>query len=700
MHDASKSIDTCLDDVATHGFDVKTIEGLIDRINDQEAWDHVASWDEAAQRYLALVPLYQSWLALEPARTPKQDASQRDWPSCSIGWNSRRASTARADSSRVGSGARAVNLVFPDTAEHRRLAEIRDDIGSWRRWGPYVSDRAWATVREDYSADGDAWEFFRHDLARSKAYRWGEDGIAGICDRYQLLCFAPAFWNGRDPILKERLFGLTPHEGNHGEDVKEYYFYLDNTPTHSYMKFLYKYPQGEFPYARLVEENRAGNGQGPEFELLDTGIFDEDRYFDIVIEYAKATPEDIVHPHRGVQPRARGGAAAHPAAPVVSQHLGAGAATPAPEPTHPPRARGPGRSVSLVDRRLRRRDAGDHPGRLPPGPPHARRARRRRSCCSPTTKPTARASSAPVTPNSQAVRQGRLPPLRHSAASRASIPTEVGTKAALHYRFDAVPPGGSVVLRLRLSTDGRAGRPLDDVDDDHRPRQARGRRVLRRDPPARGQRRRTARSSGRRWPGLLWTKQSYLFDVHAWLDGDDPTSPPPASRRTIRNQHWRHLNSLRVMTMPDKWEYPWFAAWDLAFHCVAFALVDPAYAKDQLWLLLFEQFQHPNGQIPAYEWEFSDLNPPVHAWAVWRVYNMDRIRTRQGRPRLPRALLPQAAHQFRLVGQQGRPRRATTSSRAASSAWTTSPSSIAATRCDDGRCSSSPTPPAGWACSA
>jgi hypothetical protein len=512
--------------------------------------------------------------------------------------------------------------VYPDTAEHRRLAEIRDDNGSWRRWGPYVSERAWATVREDYGADGNAWDFFSHDQARSKAYRWGEDGIAGLCDRYQLLCFAPAFWNRRDPILKERLYGLTPLEGNHGEDVKEYYYYLDNLPSHAYMKLLYKYPQDEFPYVRLIEENRARNGQGPEFELIDTGVFDQDRYFDIVIEYAKATPEDIVIRieafNRGpdaapldILPQLwfRNTWAFGPAA-AVRPTICRGLQTPDGPSLATDNCGVKTLATIPVDYRLGHRilDA-------PPGGQLL--------------------FTDNETNGARVYDSGR--PHSHTCVKDAfhryiiqgepcTNPLEVGTKAALHYRFDAVSPGGSVVVRLRLRPGAEVRPSLDLVDEIIAARKAEADEFYGAIHPRKcsEDERRIQRQA---LAGLLWSKQSYIFDVNTWLEGDDRSSPPPEVRRYGRNQHWRHLNSLRVMSVPDKWEYPWFAAWDLAFHCVGFALVDPAYAMDQLWLLLFEQFQHPNGQIPAYEWEFSDTNPPVHAWAVWRVYNMARLRT-------------------------------------------------------------------------
>jgi len=515
------------------------------------------------------------------------------------------------------------------TAQERaRLAQIRDDATGWRRWGPYVSDRAWATVREDYSTDGNAWGYLPHDLARSKAYRWGEDAIAGICDRYQLLLFAPVFWNGRDPILKERLYGLTPHEGNHGEDVKEYYFYLDNTPTHSYMRFLYKYPQAEFPYQQLIRENQARQGRGMEYELLDTGVFAENRYFDIEVEYAKASEEDLcirITAHN----RGPDAAELHLLPHLWYRNTWA----------WEPAAWDPNRPVAEPD--------------IMPGPASDRFVSLRScdaDCETLSTIPIhyrlgPRVLYGPAggkllfTDNETNAARVFGPgnrsrkPYTKDAFHRWLIdgesslnPAQLGTKAALYYHYPAVPPGGSVQLELRLCKDQQLEDPLREVADVLHDRRAEADDFYENLAPS-GASEDEKQVQRQALAGMLWTKQSYLFDVNRWHNGDDPGSPPAASRKAIRNEHWRHLNSMRVMTVPDKWEYPWFAAWDLAFQCVPLALVDPQYAKDQLRVLLFEQFQHPNGQIPAYEWEFSDLNPPVHAWAVWRVYNMDRIRS-------------------------------------------------------------------------
>jgi hypothetical protein len=504
-----------------------------------------------------------------------------------------------------------------DTLDHERerVRAVTDDATGWRRWGPYLSDRSWGTVREDYSADGNAWGYLTYDGSRAKAYRWGEDGIAGISDRYQLLCFAPTFWNERDPHLKERLFGVTPYEGNHGEDVKEYYFHVDNTPAHSYMAMLYKYPQAEFPYRRLIEENQRRNGQGFEVELLDTGVFEGDRYFDILIEYAKASEEDLAIRITATN-RGPDAAPLHILPTLWFRNTWGWGRDPLPEPTitrdgshlvadDTPTARDPHIPVSA---RLGKRwlyapqadvlftDNETHGDRVyGPGnqsrKPHTKDAFHRYLC-------------------------ERDP----GAIKRQPL----GTKAALHYRH-VIPPGGTVTLHLRLS-DMPLEDPLVDVDTIIATRKAEADVFYEHIAPS-GATVDEKLVQRRALAGLLWSKQSYIFDVERWLDGDNPDAPPPASRKTRRNAHWRHLNSMRVMSIPDKWEYPWFAAWDLAFQCVPFALVDPKFAKDQLWVLLFEQFQHPSGQLPAYEWEFGDLNPPVHAWAVWRVFHMDRLRT-------------------------------------------------------------------------
>jgi hypothetical protein len=510
-----------------------------------------------------------------------------------------------------------------NTREHSRLSEKLEGHSTWKRWGPYVAERSWGTVREDYSAQGDAWGHLPHDHARSKAYRWGEDGLAAICDRFQLLVFSLAFWNERDPILKERLFGLVPAEGNHGEDVKEYYFYLDSTPTHSYMKYLYKYPQREYPYAQLIAENRARNGRGFEYELLDTGVFDEDRYFDIFVEYTKNSPEDIgIRIHvcnrgpeeaplhlipqltfrntwawtepRGPEPKIEAGPPCHGGVSVVADDSGAHLLPNLPTP------------YSLGRRFLYA--ATTHAGKAP------------RTLFTDNETNTVRLYGADPAKARRFHKDGFQ---RHIVQGEECLHPTSGTKAGLHYQV-SVPPHGTVTVDLRLSPNELA-RPFEDLEqlftqrrheaDEfysaiHPPKATPDERLVQRQALA----------------GMLWTKQIYLYDVDRWLQGD-PSSPPPSStRHHVRNGHWRHLNSMRIMSMPDKWEYPWFASWDLAFHCVALALVDLDFAKEQLWLMLFEQFQHPNGQIPAYEWEFSDLNPPVQAWAAWRVYSWEKRR--------------------------------------------------------------------------
>jgi hypothetical protein len=509
------------------------------------------------------------------------------------------------------------------TKEHQRLRETHSSpVPPWRRWGPYVSERAWGTVREDYSAYGTAWDYFPHDLARSKAYRWGEDGLAGICDRYQILTFALALWNGRDPILKERLYGLVPGEANHGEDVKEYYFYLDSTPTHSYMKYLYKYPQAAFPYTKLIEENGRRRGQQqPEYELIDTGVFDDNRYFDVFVEYAKADPEDICI-RIEVFNRGPEDAQVH----VLPQLWFRNRWSWEPELKAQPIIRpGP------AGKKFKSLEADDSQAEPLPNLPFEYRLGKRYLYGDADGQAlfTNNETNAPRVWGANA--QSRSPFVKDAFhaqvidGEQCVNPEQMGTKACFHYAARNVPAGGSIVIHLRL-TDKVLKAPLAEVDKIVAQRRAEADEFYNSIHPAKASEdeRRIQRQA---FAGMLWGKQIYFYDVDVWLNGDDPSWPPPESRRHGRNTRWLHLNSMRVLSMPDKWEYPWFAAWDLAFHCVPLALVDPEFAKEQLWLLLFEQFQHPNGQIPAYEWEFSDLNPPVHAWAVWRVYNMDRIRS-------------------------------------------------------------------------
>jgi hypothetical protein len=518
------------------------------------------------------------------------------------------------------------------STEDQRLDEDRTRKKYWKRWGPYLSERQWGTVREDYSPGGTAWEYFPHDHARSRAYRWGEDGIGGISDRRQMICFGLALWNGRDPILKERLFGLTGNQGNHGEDVKEYYFYQDSTPTHSYMRMLYKYPHAEFPYTRLVEENGRRSREQPEFELLDTGVFAEDRYFDVFIEYAKADVEDILIKITAVN---RGPEAA-------TLHL-------LPSLWF--------RNTWSWGRDLRRpsvQRSTSVPDSVNAEIAHWRYGKRWLLCAGQpellfTENETDFAKLFNGKNRSPYVKDAFHEYLIRGNKSRVN-PQKTGTKMAAYYPLE-LGPGQSETLKLRLTdmeplatmerslglvgtitspghADRAAGVPASNdfgagFDDVFSLRQkeadefyaSRVTSELSDD----------AKSVMRQaFGGLLWSKQFYHYDVRNWLDGDPAGPPPPPERLKGRNKDWTHLYNDDVISMPDKWEYPWYAAWDLGFHCISLALVDPDFAKEQLILLLREWYMHPNGQLPAYEWAFGDVNPPVHAWAAWRVYKIER----------------------------------------------------------------------------
>ena len=482
-------------------------------------------------------------------------------------------------------------------AERRRLDEDRLGTADWRRWGPYLAERQWSTVREDYSPDGKAWDYFPHDHARSRAYRWGEDGIAGVSDSSQRLCLSLALWNGEDPFLKERLFGLTNEEGNHGEDVKEVYYYLDATPTHSYLKFLYKYPQAEFPYARLVAENASRTKSDPEFELIDTGIFDERRYFDVEVEYAKATPLDLAM-RVTIHNRGPDQAEIH-VLPQLWFRNDWSWKPDAPKPT----------IVRVDDRTIRAQRAkiGSYTFR-------AVEPAESLFCENETNAPRIFGVDRPG-PFKDGFHDAIV-----SGRPSALNPDGLGTKAAFHRRL-TIPAGGSVSLDFALEkTPGAV-----DVEATLRLRRdeadafyAEFQRNLA-DPDARLVQRQAL-------AGLIWSKQYYYYDIPEWLDGDPGQPPPPESRKHGRNADWRHLNNGDVIAMPDTWEYPWYAAWDLAFHAVAFAMIDPEFAKAQLLLLTREWYTHPNGQLPAYEWAFGDVNPPVHAGATWRVFVIDRKR--------------------------------------------------------------------------
>jgi hypothetical protein len=518
------------------------------------------------------------------------------------------------------------------TTEDQRLEESRQRKKYWKRWGPYLSERQWGTVREDYSADGAAWEFFPFEHAHARTYRWGEDGIGGICDRHQMICFALGLWNGRDPILKERLFGLTGNQGNHGEDVKEQYFYLDSTPTHSYMRMLYKYPQAEFPYLRLLEENRKRGRSQPEFELLDTGAFAENRYFDVFIEYAKCDVEDILIKITAFN---RGPEAA-------DLHL---------LPTLW------FRNTWTWGKDLRRptvRKAADPSGAVCVEIEHWQYGKRWLiGSGTPELLFTENETNYVKLFNYRE----RVPYVKDAfheyvvhGNKQAVNPALSGTKMAAHSFFH-IAPGESATLKLRLTdTDpmgtmdpdlpiigsgAAAGDPkaipgvprtsdfgagfdavfsqrmkeADEFYDSRIPAHLStdARRVMR-----------------QAYSGMLWSKQFYHYDVQTWLDGDPAGPPPPESRRHGRNKDWTHLYNDDLLSMPDKWEYPWYAAWDTAFHCIPLSIVDTDYAKEQLILPLREWYMHPNGQLPAYEWAFGDVNPPVHAWAAWRVYKIER----------------------------------------------------------------------------
>ncbi|WP_030371750.1 MGH1-like glycoside hydrolase domain-containing protein [Streptomyces rimosus] len=482
----------------------------------------------------------------------------------------------------------------PADAERRRL------------WGPYLSERQWGTVREDYSEGGDAWSYFPHDHARSRAYRWGEDGLGGICDDKQRLCFALALWNGRDPILKERAFGLTNGEGNHGEDVKEYYFYLDSTPSHSYLRYLYKYPQAEFPYHDLVAVNQARSRQEFEYELLDTGIFDDDRYFDVTVEYAKAADDDVLI-RITVANRGPDEATAH-VLPTLwfrntwSWHEGAA------RPTLTA-AEGPGRTATV---RAVHPELGSYDLRCAGAVPLL------------FTENETNHERLFGTPNRTPYVKDGIGRAVVDGEAGAVNPAGEGTKAAAHYTL-TVPAGGEEVLRLRLAPTGSTLSLDRGFDTVFQERIAEADAFYRELTP-RGADEDEARVLRQALAGMLWSKQYYGFDLETWLaeHGMDPWSLP---RPGIRNREWFHMVADDIISMPDKWEYPWFAAWDLAFHAVALSVVDNDFAKQQLELLLQNVYQHPNGQVPAYEWNFGDVNPPVHAWAAYFVYLIEQRRT-------------------------------------------------------------------------
>jgi hypothetical protein len=513
--------------------------------------------------------------------------------------------------------------VYVAGAETDRLADDARRVKNWKRWGPYLAERQWGTVREDYSAGGDVWNYFSHDQARSRAYRWGEDGLLGICDRQGRLCFALALWNERDPILKERLFGLTGPEGNHGEDVKEQYFYLDSTPTHSYLKALYKYPQAEFPYHRLVTENQSRDKSDPEFELIDTGVFNENRYFDVYAEYAKAEPDDIAI-RITVANRGPDTATLHLLPTLWFRNTWSWGREGEGYGEKPSlRRSGP---ASLI---------ADHAqlGRYELQAEVSGHATAPRLMFTENETNAARLFGAPnATPY---VKDAFHQAVIHGETGAVN-PAGVGTKAAVHYVL-RVPPGAQTVVRLRLRESSRTGEPFGTTFDrifEQRIEEADAFYAERVPETMSEDERRVVRQG---YAGLLWSKQFYYYVTEQWLEGDPAQPSPPAERSQGRNTDWPHVFNRDVLSMPDKWEYPWFAAWDLAFHMIPFARIDPQFAKEQLLLLLREWYMHPNGQIPAYEFAFADVNPPVHAWACWRVYKMTGPRGQRDRLFLERA---------------------------------------------------------------
>ena len=490
--------------------------------------------------------------------------------------------------------------------EAERLQDYDTEKEDWKKWGSYLSERAWGTVREDYSADGSAWDYFPHDHARSRAYRWNEDGLLGICDRHQYLCFAPSLWNHHDPILKERAFGLTGSQGNHGEDVKDYYFFLDNTPTHSYMKALYKYPQSEYPYQNLIEENARRTRNDPEYELFDTGIFAGDRYFDVFVEYAKSDPEDmlirftIINRGPDAAPLtflptvwfrntwAWGERTSRPKIEAVNAHTL--------HISHP----------ELGERTIYCEQAPEGPELI-----FTENETNYTRLYGP--------NASNITPY---VKDGFHECIVHN--NKAAVnPARFGTKAGACYRLE-LQPGESRIVRMRLTPNSALTEPFAAAFDEimaSRIKEADEFYMPLAPPDSSDEIRKVQRQS---LAGMLWSKQFYHFSIKRWLDGDPGFPEPPVSRKHGRDCEWTHLDNFDIFCMPDTWEYPWYAAWDCAFHCISLAIVDSTLAKRQLILLCREWSMHPNGQMPAYEWAFGDVNPPVHAWAALRVYRIEK----------------------------------------------------------------------------
>ena len=486
----------------------------------------------------------------------------------------------------------------------------RQQNGAWKKWGPYLSERQWGTVREDYSEQGEAWDYFPHDHARSRVYRWGEDGIAGISDDLQRICFAVALWNGRDPILKERLFGLTGTEGNHGEDVKELYYYLDNTPSHAYMKHLYKYPMDAYPYGDLLNTNRHRSKFEPEYELLDTGLFDEGKYFDVFTEYAKNDPEDICI-RITIHNRSQRSAYIAVLPTLWLRNLW---------------------SFGLMDQKpsIKRGTMSDNHGEVNInhellGDYTLYFEKPSRSLLTDNETNTERLYGQP----------NQTPFVKdafHTAVQNRDYDwlasNQEGTKFAPMYEYQ-VAPQQPVTIRLRLSKQGISTEPFDKRFDDLFENRIREADVFYKDiTSATNQDQKNIQRQA--LAGMLWSKQYFNMDIPKWLNGDKGQVAPPESRKTGRNHQWHTLNNEDIISMPDKWEYPWYAAWDLAFHCVPLSMVDPQFAKDQLILFLREWYMHPNGQLPAYEWAFGDVNPPVHAWSCLQVYKNEKAKTGKG----------------------------------------------------------------------
>jgi len=492
------------------------------------------------------------------------------------------------------------------TQESKRLQQP-----GWKKWGPYLSERQWGTVREDYSATGEAWDYFSHDQSRSRAYRWGEDGILGISDTQQQLCLAMAMWNGKDPIIKERIYGLTGSQGNHGEDVKDYYFYLDSTPTHSYMKGLYKYPQAEFPYADLEAENRQRGRDGMEYELLDTGVFADDNYFDVFVEYAKDSPDDILIKITAVN-HSKTPQKLHLLPTLWFRNTWSWD-----EDTVKPSLKIAQNNQNIISIVAKHPEQGD-----------------RWLYCEQTPDllftdnetNSQRLFNADNT--SQYVKDGINNYVVNGDKSQVN-PAQIGTKFSPHYQLE-LRAGETKIVKLRLSNQSDLKEPLgQEFEQIFQTRLTEADEFYQQinDVPLNKDLTNVQRQS---FAGMLWSKQYYEFDVKRWLNGD-PTQPePPAARKKGRNSQWKHLDNADIISMPDKWEYPWYAAWDLAFHCLPIALVDPDFAKNQLDIMTREWYMHPNGQIPAYEWAFGDVNPPVHAWGTWRVYKIEEKRTGKG----------------------------------------------------------------------